>query len=116
LQAFNRTVTKSSPFAEWVVGDVPKVCFDPRRDTDERARRQMAKGKSVTCEECFFRQNLLCALRLDEPCPTFRPNGPDGLSPPQQLRFVFREQRRTRSAFAFPTAQEQADRHGAYAA
>ena len=109
-------VTKSSPFAEWVVGDLPGVCFDARRDTDERARRQMAKGKNVTCDECFFRQNLLCALRLDEPCATFRPNSPDGLRPPRQLRFVFREQRRTQAAFAFPTAQEQADRHGAYAA
>ena len=70
----------------------------------------MAKGKKVTCEECFFRRNLLCALRLDEPCATFRPDSPQGLRPPDQLRFVFREQR-TRAAYSFPTAQEQAARH-----
>jgi hypothetical protein len=76
----------------------------------------MAKGKNVTCEDCFFRRNLLCALRLDEPCATFRPDSPEGLRPPQQLTFVFREQRRTRAAFAFPTAEEQAARHDAFAA
>jgi hypothetical protein len=25
------------------------------------------------CEDCYFRRAQLCALRLDEPCPTFRP-------------------------------------------
>jgi hypothetical protein len=70
----------------------------------------LAKGKKVTCEACFFRRNLLCALRLDEPCATYRPDSPEGLRPPQQLRFEFREQR-TRAAYAFPTAEEQAARH-----
>jgi hypothetical protein len=70
----------------------------------------LAKGKKVSCEACFFRRNLLCALRLDEPCATFRPDSPEGLRPPQQLRFEFREQR-TRAAYAFPTAEEQAARH-----
>jgi hypothetical protein len=72
---------------------------------------RMAKGKKVTCEDCFFRRNLLCALRQDEACPTFRPNTPEGLRPPSQMRFVFREQRRTHSTFAFPTADEQAALH-----
>jgi hypothetical protein len=71
----------------------------------------MAKGSKVTCEQCFFHRNLLCALRLDEPCATFRPDTPEGLRPPQQLRFVFRDQRTTRTAYAFPTAEEQAQRH-----
>jgi hypothetical protein len=71
----------------------------------------MAKGSKVTCETCFFRRHLLCALALDEPCATFRPDTPEGLRPPQQLRFVFREQRSTRTAYAFPSAQEQARRH-----
>jgi hypothetical protein len=63
-------------------------------------------GKSkVSCEDCFFRQNLLCALECDAPCPTFRPDHPDGLRPPQQMRFVFRQERRrqvacTRSEFS----------------
>jgi hypothetical protein len=72
-------------------------------------------GRSVTrtptCEDCFFRRNLLCALPEPEPCATFRPDHPEGLRPPQQLRFVFRTDRRTRAAWAFPTAQEQAALH-----
>jgi len=64
----------------------------------------------VSCDECYFRVNLLCALELSEPCATFRPNEAQ-LKPPQQLRFVFRQERRTRAAWAFPSAQEQAALH-----
>ena len=67
--------------------------------------------KAASCESCFFKCNLLCALELGEPCPTYRPNTPDGLRPPQQLRFVFRQERRTCAAWAFPSAQEQAALH-----
>jgi hypothetical protein len=67
--------------------------------------------KKVSCEECFFRRNLLCALTLDEACPTFRPDHPDGLRPPQQMHFVFRQERRRQAAWAFPDAQEQAALH-----
>ena len=65
----------------------------------------------MTCEECFFARRGLCALALDEPCSTFRPDRPEGLRPPQQLRFVFRQERRRQAAWAFPTAQEQAALH-----
>jgi hypothetical protein len=68
--------------------------------------------KKVTCADCFFHRNLLCALNVDAPCPTFRPDSPDGLRPPQQLRFAFRQERRTQAAWAFPSAQEQAALHG----
>jgi hypothetical protein len=67
-------------------------------------------ARKVSCEECFFRVNLLCALDLPEPCATFRPNEAQ-LKPPQQLRFVFRQERRSRAAWAFPSAQEQAALH-----
>jgi hypothetical protein len=61
----------------------------------------MAKRtKRVECKDCFFHQNLLCALDLDEPCPTFRP-AERGLAPERQLAFVFRTER-TRAAYAFP--------------
>ena len=75
----------------------------------------MPKGRAaaapqVTCEDCFFRTNMLCALSVAEPCATFRPDTPEGLRPPRQLRFHFRQDRR-QSAFAFPTAQEQAALH-----
>jgi hypothetical protein len=64
----------------------------------------------VSCEECYFKVNLLCALDLGEPCATFRPNDAQ-LKPPPQLRFVFRQERRARAAWAFPSAQEQAALH-----
>ncbi len=67
-------------------------------------------AKKVTCEECFFRVNLLCALDLAEPCGTFRPSEAE-LKPPPQLRFVFRQERRTSAAWAFPSADEQAALH-----
>jgi hypothetical protein len=76
------------------------------------AQARAKRSKKVTCEECFFARNGLCALELDEPCATFRPDHPDGLRPPTQMRFVFRQERRRQSAWAFPTAQEQARLHG----
>lgn len=73
----------------------------------QRPRAPRAHAPRVSCEECYFRRNLLCALDLDEPCSTYRP-AEANLAPPQQLRFVFRQERRSRAAWAFPTAQEQA--------
>ena len=70
-----------------------------------------AAQKKVTCEQCYFAVHGLCALALDEPCATFRPDHPDGLRPPRQLRFVFRQERRRQAAWAFPSAQEQASLH-----
>jgi hypothetical protein len=61
----------------------------------------------VSCDECFFKRHGLCALRQDEACATYRPFHPEGLKPPKQMRFVFRQERRTRTAWAFPTADEQ---------
>jgi hypothetical protein len=63
-----------------------------------------------SCEDCYFRVNLLCALEVEEPCSTFRPHEAQ-LRPPQQLRFVFRQERHTRAAWSFPSAQEQAALH-----
>ena len=60
------------------------------------------KKKCLSCEQCYFRKNMLCALNLDAPCPTFRP-AERGLRPERQLTFVFRTER-TRSAYAFPEA------------
>lgn len=74
-------------------------------------KQRAAKASKVSCEQCFFYCNTLCALSLPEPCPTFRPDHPEGLRPPRQMRFVFRQERRRQSAWAFPTAQEQAALH-----
>jgi hypothetical protein len=75
----------------------------------ERKQSKRAPRK-VSCDECYFRCNLLCALDLPEPCGTFRPNQAQ-LKPPQQLRFVFRQECRSRAPWAFPSAQEQAALH-----
>jgi hypothetical protein len=74
--------------------------------TDVRTRKM-----KVSCEDCFFRQNLLCAVSDAGPCATYRPNHPDGLRPPSQLRFVFRQDRRLQVAWAFPSASEQVAMH-----
>jgi hypothetical protein len=58
------------------------------------------KPPEPTCEDCFFRQNMLCALQVDEACTTFR-RADRGLQPERQLAFVFRTER-TFSAYAFP--------------
>jgi len=70
-----------------------------------------AKVAKPRCEDCFFRRNTLCALELEEACPTFRPDHPEGLRPPQQMHFVFRQERRRQAAWAFPSAEEQALLH-----
>jgi hypothetical protein len=78
--------------------------------TKQVGRAPKRAAQKVSCEQCFFRVNALCALELSEPCATFRPHEAQ-LKPPQQLRFVFRQERRTRAAWAFPSAQEQAALH-----
>ncbi|MGH2912200.1 MAG: hypothetical protein ACRDJ3_06960 [Solirubrobacteraceae bacterium] len=75
------------------------------------SRKQSKRATcKVTCEDCYFKCNLLCALELAEPCATFRPAAAQ-LAPPQQLRLVFRQERRSRATWAFPSAQEQAALH-----
>jgi len=51
------------------------------------------RKKKPTCEDCYFRQNMLCALELDEPCATFRQNRPEGLVPPRQPVLLMRPPR-----------------------
>ena len=61
------------------------------------------KAKSVTCDDCYVRKHMLCALDLSKPCATFR-DADRGLAPERQLAFVFRTER-TRTAYAFPQPQ-----------
>lgn len=57
---------------------------------DRPARKRRPKN-GHTCEDCFFRRRMLCALALDEPCSTFRPDTPDGLVPPRQPALLERQ-------------------------
>ena len=75
------------------------------------------KMKIARCEDCFFEQNMLCALSLSEPCTTFRP-AERGLAPERQLTFVFRAERTT-AAYAFPAPRGHEaieSRHAAHSA
>ena len=58
------------------------------------------KAKRAKCGDCYFHQKMLCALKHDEPCTTFRP-AERNLVPESQLAFAFRTDR-TRVAYAFP--------------
>jgi hypothetical protein len=75
--------------------------------------KSAGRAGGITCDDCFFRRQTLCALDPAEPCATFRPDHPEGLRPPRQLHLVFRQERRTRAAWAFPSAQEQMALHAA---
>jgi hypothetical protein len=55
--------------------------------------RGVAKKKAPSCEDCYFHKNLLCALELDGPCATFRPDRPEGLVPPRQPVLLMRTPR-----------------------
>jgi len=59
---------------------------------NEKARRRRpTRKKTFTCAECFFGARGLCALGLDEPCPTFRLDSPEGLVPPRQPTLLMRD-------------------------
>lgn len=46
--------------------------------------------RQATCADCYFACHHLCALVVDQPCPTFRPARPGRLEPPTQLRLLER--------------------------
>jgi hypothetical protein len=47
--------------------------------------------RCATCEDCYFRKVNVCALKLPEPCPTFRPVLKGRMVPPKQPRLVPRQ-------------------------
>jgi hypothetical protein len=70
---------------------------DDRKRREDRPRlatstRRAAK-KAPSCEDCYFRKNLLCSLELGGPCSTFRPDRPEGLVPPRQPVLLMRTPR-----------------------
>ena len=74
-------------------------------------RRRRKRSRKVTCEECFFGRNGLCALELTSPARRSGPTIRTGCGRRSQMRFVFRQERRRQAAWAFPSAQEQAALH-----
>jgi hypothetical protein len=57
----------------------------------DRPARKRRRKNGPTCEDCFFHRRMLCALALDEPCSTFRPDVPEGLVPPRQPALLLRQ-------------------------
>ena len=57
----------------------------------------MAKRRQITCKDCFFRQEALCAL-AEGPCPTFRAAKAARLEPPEQARLIARPALRAHAA------------------
>ena len=47
----------------------------------------MTKRRDLTCEDCYFRREALCAMAPPAPCPTFR-LATRTLVPPPQPRLV----------------------------
>lgn len=79
----------------------------------DRMTNARANGQAkVSCEGCFFKHHGLCAITHAGSCATFRPNRPEGLRPPSQMRFDFRRERRMQVAWQFPSAAEQVALHG----
>ena len=67
-----------------------RVCTDdapsPRtKDPGDMAAKQRIP---VTCDDCYFRREELCALPGHAPCPTFRATTGGMLTPPPQPRLV----------------------------
>ena len=56
-----------------------------------RRRKEGKRKNGRRCEDCFFHRHMLCALDLDEPCSTFRPDDPAGLVPPRQPALLLRD-------------------------
>jgi len=48
----------------------------------------MKRRSEVTCDDCFFRREGLCALPGQALCPTFRAASSGALSPPRQPPLV----------------------------
>jgi hypothetical protein len=64
-----------------------------------RRANKRRKGRP-SCVDCFFHCQMLCALDLDEPCSTFRPNTEDGLVPPRQPSLLLRQAAEEQAASA----------------
>ena len=71
-------------------------------------RQARASVQKKSCDQCFFRARNLCALGLDEPCPTFRPDSPHGLMPPRQPVLLCRDAPANEPQLAPPREREAA--------
>lgn len=52
--------------------------------TETTAPKRRKRVPKPSCASCYFGKRRLCALALERPCSTFRPDSPHGLTPPAQ--------------------------------
>lgn len=64
----------------------------PPAPTSQSAGATRARKVKPSCAGCYFGRRMLCALELDEPCSTFRPDSPEGLVPPAQPTLLVRSE------------------------
>jgi hypothetical protein len=55
---------------------------------DHSSKGPMNKRPDITCDDCYFRREGLCALAVNVPCPTFRLATGRPLAPPPQPQLV----------------------------
>ena len=56
----------------------------PRKSATAAPAKSRRNRVKPSCDTCFFGCRMLCALELNSPCSTYRPDSPQGLVPPQQ--------------------------------
>lgn len=62
---------------------------NPVRSTSTTALDMATKTRrDLTCDDCYFRREALCALSGNVPCPTFRATKSSSLTPPRQPQLV----------------------------
>jgi hypothetical protein len=62
----------------------------PAATTASRKPAPRRRTARPSCEGCYFGSRMLCALQLEGPCSTFRPDAPEGLVPPTQPMLLIR--------------------------
>jgi len=75
-----------------------------RRGSDGAQRARSAATTASSGRTSFARSTATSLRHVP-------PGRPEGLTPPRQLRFTFRQEQRTHAAWAFPSADEQAALH-----
>jgi len=89
--ASSSQVAGSLPGAEDPAENLGAAYIKVTRGDGANLAESRARNAGVTCDDCFFSRRGLCALGLDSPCPTFRPDTPDGLVPPRQPALLMRD-------------------------
>jgi hypothetical protein len=90
IAAMNVNATISGEVMRASEADGPAMEMAEAIGLSRRRASKRRKGRP-SCVDCFFHCQMLCALDLDEPCSTFRPNSEDGLVPPRQPALLVRQ-------------------------